>query len=88
MTAPLETHCDHCNQVRPLFRYRLNHGLHLAGGAFVCNWCTREEQPNLCARCWSTEREEADPTLVRETALWAEICDVNERVAGEGASAC
>jgi len=63
MTAeqPIEARCDRCKQTRPLFLYEPDHDFHLTG--ITCEWCARDKQPLLCARCFSAEkqREENDP---------------------------
>jgi hypothetical protein len=85
---PIEARCDHCRQTRPLFRYEPDHGMHLGALAFSCRWCTRDEQPLLCARCWSTEkeREETHPDLIEEAEQWARICEANEIAAARRAA--
>lgn len=76
---PAEGRCERCKQTRPLFRYEPAHAMHLGGGAFNCRWCSRDKQPNLCARCWSVERteEENDPGLNDEADLIERICANN-----------
>lgn len=55
MTAlPIEARCDHCKQTRPLFLYEPDHNMHLV--PIWCEWCERDKQPLLCARCWEKER--------------------------------
>jgi len=64
----LESHCDTCDQTRPLFPYEPSHQTHLSG--ITCEWCARDKQPLLCVRCWSTEkqREESAPPSVSDKA--------------------
>ena len=60
MATPLEARCDHCQQTRPVFLYEPDHDFHLTGQ--TCTWCTREKQPLLCTRCWSTEKQREEAT--------------------------
>jgi hypothetical protein len=59
--VPVEARCDHCQQTRPLFLYEPDHDFHVI--PVSCEWCAREKQPLLCARCWGVEkrREENAP---------------------------
>jgi hypothetical protein len=78
---PAEGRCEHCKQTRPLFRYEPDHNAHLDPYGLTCRWCTREQQPLLCARCWSAEREleDNDPRLNEEGETWAQILTGNAR---------
>lgn len=89
MTHPIEARCDHCKQLRPLFRYRPTHDAHL--GFASCRWCDRDEQPLLCVRCWEVERrlEESTPPSAEEAALaefLAPLLQANRRLAREAAA--
>ncbi|MER6860789.1 MULTISPECIES: hypothetical protein [Streptomyces] len=80
---PIEARCDHCAQTRPLFLYEADHDFHLTG--ITCEWCARDKQPLLCARCWSTEkqREEAAPGDPQDNAMAAFLvraCENNARI--------
>lgn len=68
---PLEAHCDHCRQTRPLWLYQPEHTMHLT--LVTCDWCDRDRQPLLCTRCWSDERirEETAPVSEAEDAMAA-----------------
>lgn len=81
-TTPLEAPCSNCQQVRPLFKYEPDCGLHLGAGAFTCPWCSIDKQPLLCTRCWGArkEREDSDPNLIEEDRVMASICAANARV--------
>jgi hypothetical protein len=81
MTAPVEARCDHCKQLRPLFRYEALHAGHFTPAMVTCRWCNRDEEPLLCVRCWSKEREleEADPGVAAERAVLEQICANNRR---------
>lgn len=81
--TPVEGRCAHCKQWRPLFRYEPDHETHIMANLVVgCRWCTREVQPELCARCWSAEREreENDPQLDEEARTWAHIVLTNDLI--------
>jgi len=52
---PIEARCDYCKQARPLFLYQPEHDFHLL--PVTCEWCERDQQPLLCARCWGKERQ-------------------------------
>jgi len=71
VTEPVEASCDHCKQTRPLFLYQPDHNAHAIPVA--CEWCEREKQPLLCARCWGAERkrEEDAPVSAEEGAATA-----------------
>lgn len=88
-TIPVEGECEHCHRTRPLFAYEPDHNMHLGALAFTCRWCTRDKQPMLCARCWSTEREleEGDDALAEEAETWAQICAASDRYARRNAEA-
>ncbi|MFF4403674.1 hypothetical protein [Streptomyces sp. NPDC001404] len=80
---PLETRCDHCKQTRPLFLYEPEHNIHALG--YTCEWCLRRQQPLLCSRCWSKEREReenapvsAEELAATEGLYW--IVATNERL--------
>ena len=80
---PIEARCDGCKQQRPLFLYEPDHDFHLTG--ITCEWCAREKQPLLCARCWSTEkqREENDPGDPADNAaaeFFVRACENNARI--------
>ncbi|MFI0233109.1 hypothetical protein [Streptomyces sp. NPDC017086] len=81
-TAPVEARCDGCKQLRPLFLYEPDCGLHLGASAFTCPWCSIPKQPLLCTPCWSArkEREENDPQLLEEQAVMEKICATNARI--------
>ena len=77
--------CDYCKQNRHLFEYVALHvgnvgGVVFAGGfTFECEWCNRGEQPKLCTRCWSIERErEEDSACISQgAAMWDQIATNN-----------
>ncbi|PZT70156.1 hypothetical protein DN402_31540 [Streptomyces sp. SW4] len=82
-SQPLEARCDGCKQQRPLFLYEPDHDFHLTG--ITCEWCARDKQPLLCARCWSAEkqREENDPGDPEDNAMAAffvRACENNSRI--------
>jgi len=80
---PTEGRCEHCKQIRPVFRYEPDHNMHISPALIAgCRWCTREKQPLLCVRCWSgeREREEDDPLLNEEGDTFALICANNSRI--------
>lgn len=85
LTGPVEAHCDGCGQLRPLFRYEPDCGLHLGALGFTCPWCTIKQQPLLCARCWSDrkETEDNDPALIADVQMWTRICEGNERAVAQ-----
>lgn len=70
-TTPIEARCDHCKQTRPLFLYEPDHTFHFV--PVDCEWCDRDTQPLLCARCWEKERlrEENAPASPEELAIGA-----------------
>lgn len=85
MTAetPLEARCDHCKQTRPLFLYEPDHDFHLTG--ITCEWCERDKQPLLCARCWSVEKQRedndpGDPLDNDAAAFFVRACANNARI--------
>jgi len=85
-TTPIEARCDHCTQTRPLFLYEPNHTFHLI--PVHCEWCQRDTQPLLCARCWEKERlrEENAPTGSDEQAarsFLGEMLRANARYAAQ-----
>ncbi|MEV8474889.1 hypothetical protein [Streptomyces sp. NPDC051173] len=73
---PIEARCDHCKQLRTLFLYQPDCGLHLGDAAFTCPWCSIKGQPLLCTSCWSAHKEREDlrrqPGLAERQAAQAE----------------
>lgn len=80
---PLEARYDGCEQMRPVFKYEPDCGLHLDPGLqFFCRWCKVEEQPLLCIRCYDKRKlaEEEDNRVSEDYDLLCSIAANNERI--------
>lgn len=80
---PLEARCDGCQQMRPVFLYEPDCGLHLDPALqFGCQWCCIEMQPMLCIRCGDKRKleEENDDRVNADFSLLDRICRTNARL--------